>query len=109
LGLTILGGASFLVGQYHEYFGIASEGLVAEGLVFGQSHRATTFYLITSFHGLHVATGVLLLCVAFVKTATGAYSVNRDDGLESIGLFWHFVDLVWILVFTFVYLIPEPA
>src|SRR5262245_62675184 len=51
LALTILGGVLFLTGQFHEYFGIGTHGLVAEGLVFGRSARATTFYLITSFHG----------------------------------------------------------
>jgi cytochrome c oxidase subunit III len=108
LGLTALGGMMFLAGQYHEYFGIKTQGLIEHGLVFGQSPRATTFFLITSFHGFHVATGVLLLLVMFVKTAAGKYDGGRHDAVESVGLFWHFVDLVWILVFTFVYLIPAP-
>jgi heme/copper-type cytochrome/quinol oxidase subunit 3 len=107
--LTMLGGALFLTGQYHEYFGIAGPGLIEHGLHFGHSHRATTFYLITSFHGLHVATGVLLLGVTAAKTALGRYDGGRHDVVESVGLFWHFVDLVWILVFTFVYLIPLPS
>lgn len=109
LGLTILGGLLFLCGQYQEYFGIVGHGLIAEGLRFGASHRATTFYVITSFHGLHVATGVLILSVMFVKTARGRYDHGNHDAIEATGLFWHFVDLVWILVFTFVYLIPEPG
>lgn len=109
LGLTILGGALFLVGQYHEYFGIAGPGLVESGLAFGRSARATTFYLITSFHGAHVFSGVVLLLVTFVRTAAGRYKGGDHDAIESVGLFWHFVDLVWILVFTFVYLIPEPV
>jgi heme/copper-type cytochrome/quinol oxidase subunit 3 len=106
LGLTILGGLLFLAGQYHEYFGIAGPGLHEMGLVFGQSHRATTFYAITGFHGAHVTAGVLYLTVVFARTARGKYDGGNHDGVEVAGLFWHFVDLVWILVFTFVYLIP---
>lgn len=109
LGLTILGGVLFLTGQFHEYFGIGTEGLVAEGLRFGASHRATTFYVITSFHGFHVFSGVVIMGVMFVKTLQGKYDNGNHDALEATGLFWHFVDLVWILVFTFVYLIPEPG
>ena len=108
LGLTILGGLLFLCGQYHEYFGINGPGLIEEGLHFGASHRATTFFVITSFHGFHVFSGVVILCVMFVNTARGHYDNGNHDAIEATGLFWHFVDLVWILVFTFVYLIPEP-
>ncbi|MCG5054363.1 MAG: cytochrome c oxidase subunit 3 [Myxococcales bacterium] len=108
LGLTMLGGGLFLCGQYHEYFGIGGPGLLAHGLRFSQSHRATTFYVITGFHGLHVATGLLLLGMSFVRTARTRNALTNADALETTGLFWHFVDLVWILVFTFVYLIPAP-
>ena len=106
LALTMLGGALFLTGQVHEYFGIGERGLVARGLVFGRSARATTFFLITSFHGLHVLAGVVLLGVMLVRTARGRHDGRNADAVEAAGLFWHFVDLVWILVFTFVYLIP---
>jgi cytochrome c oxidase subunit III len=104
--LTMLGGVLFLVGQYHEYFGIAGAGLHGSGLLLGRSHRATTFYAITTFHGAHVLTGVLVLGVMLVKVLRSGDT--RADAVESVGLFWHFVDLVWILVFTFVYLIPAP-
>ena len=104
LGLTILGGVLFLVGQYHEYWGlIAGHGLLNEGLVFGASHYATTFYCITGFHGLHVTSGVIYLSTVAFYTWRGKTDANT---IEVVGLFWHFVDLVWILVFTLVYLIP---
>lgn len=106
LGLTALGGLLFLAGQYHEYFGIVGEGLVGAGLSFGQSHRATTFFAITSFHGAHVATGVFLLLLTLARAAKNRDVRAETDRIESVGLFWHFVDLVWILVFTFVYLLP---
>lgn len=106
LALTALGGALFLAGQVHEYFGIGGPGLIAHGLHLGQSHRATTFYVITSFHGLHVLTGVIIILITWLR---GARAPARwAVAVESAGLFWHFVDLVWILVFTFVYLIPTP-
>jgi cytochrome c oxidase subunit 3 len=105
LGLTILGGLLFLAGQYHEYFGIGSAGLLEQGLRLGHSQRATTFYVITSFHGAHVLTGVIILLVMLGRTLRA--DTPPGDAIESAGLFWHFVDLVWILVFTFVYLIPE--
>jgi heme/copper-type cytochrome/quinol oxidase subunit 3 len=105
LALTTLGGILFLCGQYQEYFGIWSEGLSKEGLYFGHSAYATTFYLITSFHGLHVTTGVIYLTVMTIRTAMGKYDGGNHNHIEILGLFWHFVDLVWILVFTFVYLL----
>ncbi len=107
LGLTILGGALFLCGQYKEYFGIGGPGLIDEGLVFGHSAYASTFYLITSFHGCHVFTGVTYLTVIFFRTLMGKYDGGKHNHIEIAGLFWHFVDLVWIIVFTFVYLVPS--
>ena len=73
-----------------------------EGLVFGRSAYASTFYVITSFHGAHVFTGTTYILVTLARTAAG--KTNAND-IEVLGLFWHFVDLIWILVFTFVYLL----
>lgn len=103
LALTALGGILFLCGQYQEYFGITRPGLVHEGLVFGASAYASTFYVITSFHGAHVLSGVLYILATLVLWQRGRVNAGH---VEILGLFWHFVDLVWILVFTFVYLIP---
>jgi cytochrome c oxidase subunit 3 len=103
LALTALGGILFLVGQYHEYFGIWHPGLTKEGLVFGQSAYASTFYVTTSFHGMHVFSGVLYILITLVRNVRGRATAND---IELLGLFWHFVDLIWILVFTFIYLIP---
>ena len=100
---TALGGILFLTGQYHEYFGIWHPGLSKEGLVFGQSAYASTFYVITSFHGAHVFSGVVFILVTAAQWLLGRVGVGR---IELLGLFWHFVDLIWILVFTFVHLIP---
>ncbi len=103
LALTALGGILFLCGQYQEYFGITHPGLTKEGLVFGGSAYASTFYVITSFHGAHVLSGVIYIITTIVLWNQGRVNAGH---VELLGLFWHFVDLVWILVFTFVYLIP---
>ena len=106
LGLTILGGVLFLCGQYNEYFGMFGHpGLIEEGLHFGGSAYASTFYMITSFHGMHVLTGTIYLTVMLIRTAMGKYDNGNHNHIEILGLFWHFVDLVWILVFTFIYLL----
>jgi len=115
LAMTALGGALFLCGQFNEYFGLpgigrdylfGEAGLSKRGLIFGASGYANCFYVITSFHGMHVFSGVCLLTVMTIRTALGKYDHGNYDHIEIVGLFWHFVDLIWILVFTLVYLIP---
>src|SRR6266705_2648904 len=64
-----------------------------------------TFYILTGFHGCHVLSGVIYLFCIFVRALQGAYSAENNSSVEIVGLYWHFVDLIWILVFTFVYLI----
>jgi heme/copper-type cytochrome/quinol oxidase subunit 3 len=103
LGVTALGGLLFLVGQFHEWFGIWAPGLLAEGLVFGQSPRASTFYVITGFHGLHVLVGVIYILTVLAQYVRGHASAHQ---IEILGLYWCFVDFVWIFVFSFVYLMP---
>ena len=104
LGLTILGGLFFLCGQVKEYYGLIAH----EGAGLTVDHMWATFFVPTSFHGLHVFTGVTYLTVIFFQTLRGKYTDGPHasaNNIEIAGLFWHFVDLVWILVFTFVYLI----
>jgi cytochrome c oxidase subunit III len=100
LALTILGGLGFLGGQVREY-----AHLIEEGHVFSQDQFMSTFYSVTGFHGAHVFTGVTYLTVILIQTIRGRYTNGDYNNIEICGLFWHFVDLVWILVFTFVYLI----
>jgi cytochrome c oxidase subunit III len=105
LALTALGGGLFLLGQMEEYFGVLgvfSHGLVHEGLHFTASAYAGTFYVTTSFHGLHVLTGFIYILITLFRAQAGKADANE---IEILGLFWHFVDLIWILVFTFVYLL----
>jgi heme/copper-type cytochrome/quinol oxidase subunit 3 len=104
LGVTALGGLLFLVGQFQEWFGIWSPGLVREGLVFGQSPRASTFYVITGYHGLHVLIGVGYILAILVGYLRGRVTERQ---IELLGLYWCFVDFVWVFVFSFVYLLPS--
>jgi heme/copper-type cytochrome/quinol oxidase subunit 3 len=106
LGLTILGGALFLAGQAYEYTHLYHhQHMTLSGMNLPVPQFASTFFIITGFHGCHVFTGVTYLTIIFVQTLRGKYDEDYNN-IEIAGLFWHFVDLIWILVFTFVYLIP---
>jgi len=98
---TAGGGIFFLFGQVYEY-----RHLIHEGFTLPAGNFPATFYVVTSFHGAHVFTGVCYLLVTAFGVFRGRHLENNANFVEITGLFWHFVDLVWILVFTFVYLIP---
>ena len=95
LGLTFLGG------QVYEFTVFVKEGLTVTRNVFGSS-----FFVLTGFHGLHVTVGVLMLLHHFGMSLAG--KIGQEDSLriELVGLYWHFVDIVWVIIFTVVYLIP---
>jgi cytochrome c oxidase subunit 3 len=114
IGLTILGGVIFLACQAYEWTHLIHEGLgltswtlhTKTGEVHtGASLFGTTFFIITGFHGMHVTGGVIYLLCILLRGMSGAYSSTNYNPVEIAGLYWHFVDLVWIMVFTFVYLI----
>lgn len=105
LAVTIAGGFVFLGIQVYEYIHLHDIGVTFNHFVGGQHLFGATFYAITGFHGLHVLTGVLYLCYMFKKALDGDFANGNHNQLEIAGLFWHFVDLVWILVFTFIYLL----
>ena len=65
----------------------------------------STFYTMTGFHGFHVTMGVLCMCYVLWRAYQGKYTATDHRGVEVVGLYWHFVDLVWIVLFTIVYLI----
>jgi heme/copper-type cytochrome/quinol oxidase subunit 3 len=103
--LTILGGVLFLGLQAYEWRHLIHEGLTLKSNPFGNYLFGTTFFAITGFHGAHVTGGVIYLAVIVINGLRGKYSSQNYNGVEIAGLYWHFVDLVWILVFTFIYLI----
>lgn len=102
---TIGGGVFFLGIQAYEYTHLIHQGITLAKFAHGQNLFATTFYVVTGFHGLHVLTGVIYLICEYRMAHRGDYDNGDYNRLEILGLFWHFVDLVWILVFTFIYLL----
>lgn len=106
LGLTILGGMTFLGLQVYEYTHLMHDlGMSFGSYAHGNPLFSATFFSITGFHGLHVFSGVCYLIYMFKLALDGRFDNGDYNLLEIVGLFWHFVDLVWILVFTFVYLL----
>jgi cytochrome c oxidase subunit 3 len=117
---TILFGATFLGSQAWEWshfiHGTTEGTLMADGSVFHGANLAQNqygpvlfadlFFFITGFHGTHVFSGVCLLVYCFIATTNGTFH-NRGhyEMVEKVGLYWHFVDLVWVFVFTFFYLV----
>jgi heme/copper-type cytochrome/quinol oxidase subunit 3 len=100
LGLTVLGGMTFLGVQVYEYGLLMSHGLHMNSHPYGG-----TFYLCTGFHGAHVLSGVIYLSCIWIAALRGKYTAENHSPVELVGLFWHFVDLVWIILFTVIYLI----
>lgn len=105
LGLTILGGAIFLGLQAYEWTHLIHRGMHLSSNPWGNYLFGTTFFTITGFHGAHVTGGVIYLAVIVFRGMQGKITQENASLVEIAGLYWHFVDLVWILVFTFVYLI----
>ncbi len=105
LALTVLGGLMFLGMQAYEWTHLIHRGLTLTGNPFGAALFGTTFFIITGFHGAHVTGGVIYLSCYLVKDLMGRLSQTDANAIEIAALYWHFVDLVWILVFTFVYLL----
>jgi cytochrome c oxidase subunit 3/cytochrome o ubiquinol oxidase subunit 3 len=97
LGLTFVGG------QVYEFTSFYREGLHIDTNLFG-----TTFFVLTGFHGVHVTMGVLMLLSLVGMSATERLPGDAAFPVEMVGLYWHFVDIVWIVIFTVVYLIPTP-
>ena len=100
--LTILGGILFLGLQAYEWTHLITVRLPEFGYSFTSHLFATTFFVLTGFHGMHVTGGVIYNICVLVACLRGRYGPEQ---VEIAGLYWHFVDLVWILIFTFVYLI----
>jgi heme/copper-type cytochrome/quinol oxidase subunit 3 len=97
---TALLGSVFLAGQVFEFTVFVEEGLTVTTSPFG-----TAFYVLTSFHGLHVAIGVVMLLATAAMSYTGRLRPEAGLNVELVGLYWHFVDIVWVVIFTVVYLL----
>jgi cytochrome c oxidase subunit 3 len=100
--LTILGGAIFLSMQAYEWSHFIAAGGRPDSNPWGVPQFGSYFFLITGFHGTHVLIGALVLVITALRFRRGKSSAA---GVELAGLYWHFVDLVWVFVFTFFYLL----
>ncbi|MFO7300133.1 MAG: heme-copper oxidase subunit III [Actinomycetes bacterium] len=98
-------GAVFLGGQVFEF----TEFIVNYDMKLTTNPAASAFYVLTGFHGIHVAIGVLLLLSLWgISRARGGLSQKSGLNVEMVGLYWHFVDIIWIVIFTVVYLLSLP-
>lgn len=102
LAMTIVGGTIFLGCQAFEWTHFIGEGATLTHNEWGPPQFAASFFVITGFHGFHVFSGVTILAIVAIRAAMGKYSA---DGVENAGLYWHFVDVVWVFVFAFFYLL----
>ncbi len=105
LFFTALGGAIFVSLQAFEWTHLIERGLHVGGNPWGATLFGTSFFIVTGFHGLHVTAGVIYLLAIIRVVSRRPEAMASYNITEITGLYWHFVDLVWIMVFTFLYLI----
>ena len=101
LTITALLGATFVGGQVYEF-----TVMYREGLGFTTSLFSSSFYTLTGFHGVHVTVGIIMLMALVGINKRSRVPGDKAEVVEMVGLYWHFVDVVWIIIFTLVYLIP---
>jgi len=101
LATTALLGALFVGGQVYEFTAFYQEGLGFTTSLFGSS-----FYALTGFHGVHVSVGIVMLMALVGIITRSKITGDKAEAVELVGLYWHFVDVVWVIIFTLVYLIP---
>ena len=101
LGLTILLGATFLFFQVEEYIHAYTE----LNLTLGSGIYGSTFFMLTGFHGAHVTLGAIMLTVIWFRVLKGHFTADDHFGFEAVAWYWHFVDVVWLLLFLFVYVL----
>jgi cytochrome c oxidase subunit 3/cytochrome o ubiquinol oxidase subunit 3 len=97
-------GMVFIGGQIYEFTTFVEEGLKLDTSTFGSS-----FFVLTGFHGAHVTVGILMLLALVLMSYFGRLQPGGARKVELIGLYWHFVDIVWIVIFTVVYLVPTEG
>lgn len=100
LSTAALGGV-FIAGQVYEF-----TSFYREGLGYTVNASSSAFYTLTGFHGVHVSFGIVMLVTLWMLVRSGVVGANRAETVEIVGLYWHFVDIVWIVIFAVVYLIP---
>ena len=101
---TAFFGAVFVGMQAFEWSKLISEGVAPWGNEWGAEQFGACFFMITGFHGMHVSAGVIYLLVIAWRLHKGVYDNTNFEIVEIVGLYWHFVDLVWVFIFAFFYL-----
>ena len=101
---TALLGALFIGGQVYEF-----TTFLREGLGYTTSPFSSAFFTLTGFHGVHVSIGIVMLMSLYVSSMRGNLRRESAETVEIVGLYWHFVDVVWIFIFTVIYLVPSPT
>ncbi len=94
-------GMVFIGGQVYEF-----SIFVEEGLGYTTNTWTSAFYTLTGFHGVHVSVGILILLGTVFGTRKSGLGKEKGETVEIVGLYWHFVDIVWVVIFTIIYLIP---
>lgn len=100
MGTTILFGIIFMVGQVTEYIGLYDKQIKMNKDIFGSN-----FFTLTGFHGFHVILGIIALSILFA-ISFGKMKTVTIAGIDGVDVYWHFVDVVWLFVFYFVYITP---
>jgi cytochrome c oxidase subunit 3 len=100
IAVTLVLGIVFLLIQAYDYLVLFNEGLTMGSGTFG-----TTYFTLTGFHGAHVFGGVIMLAVVLYRGMAGQFSARHHDMVEATSLYWHFVDVVWIMLFSILYLL----
>jgi cytochrome c oxidase subunit 3 len=98
IGLTLILGITFLIGQAYDYSQL--------GFGLSDTQFGSTFYTLTGFHGAHVLGGTIMLSVVLYRAMSGQFSAKHHDAVEATSLYWHFVDVVWVCLFSILYIIP---
>jgi cytochrome c oxidase subunit III len=106
LFLTILLGAIFLGGQVFEYSGLFGRHFLPSSTAPGVGIFSSCFFMLTGFHGLHVTVGLIFLIIVLLRTLRGDFTAKNHFAIQAAEMYWHFVDGVWIFVFSLVYLLP---
>ena len=101
LGATVVLGALFLNFQAHEYI----EAYTKLNLTLGSGVYGSTFFMLTGFHGLHVTLGAIMLSIIWLRCLKGHFTKNHHFAFEAVAWYWHFVDVVWLGLFIFVYVL----
>lgn len=100
--LTLVLGLIFLIGQGTEYARLLKDNVSISSSLFG-----TSFFTLTGFHGLHVLAGLVVISIVTSLTFMGDYDRSSTSVFGTVGIYWHFVDVVWLFVFSIVYLLPH--